>query len=189
MDDLRDGEGEEAGGHVVEHDAGAGGEAFELADGGWFEDVKEAEEEEREDGVCPVGRAEDEGDELAGYLVDDDLAGVFAAGLAGDDGGGGDADQRDDDGSDGSVEREVCGMKGLGGCQPENERGDATVGSGAGLEQPRSEEGADGPGPEGLLFGRWMNLDGGVGHLRSGVQCKRWPPPYESASKSSIQRG
>jgi hypothetical protein len=39
-------EGEEAGGYVVEHDAGAGGEAFELADGWWLEDVEEAEEDE-----------------------------------------------------------------------------------------------------------------------------------------------
>ena len=49
------------------------------------------------DGVGPVGRAEDEGDELAGDLVDDDVAGVFAAGFAGDDGRGGDADQGRED--------------------------------------------------------------------------------------------
>ena len=89
--ELCDGEGEEAGGYVVEHDAGAGGEAFELADGGWLEDVEEAEEEEGEGGMLPVGGDGDEGDELAGYLVDDDVARVFAAGFAGDDGGGGDA--------------------------------------------------------------------------------------------------
>src|ERR1700723_3078720 len=49
--------------------------------GGRLEDVEEAEEQEGEYGVRPVGRAEDEGDELAGNLVDDDVAGVFAAGL------------------------------------------------------------------------------------------------------------
>ncbi len=57
--------------------------------GGGLSDVEEAEEEEREEGVVPVGGDGDEGDELAGDLVDDDVAGVFAAGLAGDDGGGG----------------------------------------------------------------------------------------------------
>ena len=92
MNDLGDGEGEEAGGYVVEHDAGAGGEVFELADGRGLEDVEGAEEEEGEGGVAPVGGDGDEGDELAGDLVDDDVAGVFAAGFAGDDGGGWDAD-------------------------------------------------------------------------------------------------
>ncbi len=43
--------------------------------------------------MLPVGGDGDEGDELAGDLVDDDVAGVFAAGLAGDDGGGRDADE------------------------------------------------------------------------------------------------
>ena len=94
---MRGGEGEEAGGDVVEHDAGAGGEAFELADGWGLEDVEEAEEEEGEGGVAPVGGDGDEGDELAGDLVDDDVAGVFAAGFAGYDRGGRDAYKRRDD--------------------------------------------------------------------------------------------
>ncbi len=34
---VRGEQGEEAGGDVVEHDAGAGGEALELADGGRLE--------------------------------------------------------------------------------------------------------------------------------------------------------
>jgi len=88
---LNAGEGEEAGGYVVEHDAGAGGEGFELADGPGFEDIEEAEEDEGEDGVGPVGGAEDQGEELAGYLVDDYEAGVFAAGFPGYYGGGWDA--------------------------------------------------------------------------------------------------
>ncbi len=36
--------------------------------------------------MAPVGRADDERDELAGYLVDDDVAGVFSGGFAGDNG-------------------------------------------------------------------------------------------------------
>ena len=89
------------------------GRRFELADGPGFEDVEEAEEEESEDGVRPVGGAEDEGDELAGYLVDDYVAGVFAAGFAGYYGGGGDADQRGEDCGDGVSEGEMSRVKGL----------------------------------------------------------------------------
>ena len=90
-------EGEEAGGDVVQHDAGAGGEGFEPADGPGLPDVEEAEEDEGEEGVGPVGAHGDEGEPLAGDLVDDDEAGVFAAGFAGDDGCGGDADERGED--------------------------------------------------------------------------------------------
>src|SRR6202789_355498 len=85
-------EGDEAGGYVVEHDAGAVGEGFEFADGPGFEDVEEAEEEECECGVGPVGAHEDEGGELAGYFVDDHEAGIFAGRVAGGGGGGGGAD-------------------------------------------------------------------------------------------------
>ena len=94
--ELSDGEGKEAGGDVVKHDAGALGEAFEAADGPGLGDIEETEEEEAEDGESWGGGEGDEGDELAGYLVDDDVAGVFAAGFAGDDGSGGDADERGD---------------------------------------------------------------------------------------------
>ena len=69
----------------------------------------------------PVGRAENEGGELAGDLVDDDVTGVFAAGFAGYDGCGWDADQRGEDGGDGRIKGEVNRMKGLGGGDPEDE--------------------------------------------------------------------
>lgn len=97
VDEYEDGKSEEAGGHVVEHDAGAFGELFEEADGPGLEDIEEAEEEEGQDGVGPVGGAEDKGDELARYLVDDDVAGIFATGFAGYDGGRGDAYERGED--------------------------------------------------------------------------------------------
>ena len=35
----------------------------------------------------------------------------------------------------------------------------------SGFEQAGTEKGADGPGPEGLLFGRRVDLDVGVCHL------------------------
>ncbi len=47
--------------------------------------------------MAPVGRDGDEGDELAGDFVNHDVGGVFAAGLAGYDGGGGDAYECGDD--------------------------------------------------------------------------------------------
>jgi hypothetical protein len=59
--------------------------------GGWaarFEDVEETRKRRGRGWRGPSRRAEDEGDELAGYLVDDNVAGVFAAGFAGYDGGG-----------------------------------------------------------------------------------------------------
>lgn len=93
-------EGEESRGNVVEHDAGSFREALELADGPWFENVKEAKEDESEEGIARGGRYCDESDELAGDFVDDDVAGVFFAGFAGDKGGGWDSDERDDGCSD-----------------------------------------------------------------------------------------
>ena len=71
-------EREDAGCNVVEHDAGACRGGVRVADGPRLEDVEEAEEQERERGVLPVGQDEDERDELASDLVDDDEAGVFA---------------------------------------------------------------------------------------------------------------
>ena len=130
-----------------------------MADGGWFEDVEEAEEEQRDGGVLPVGGDGDEGDELAGDLVDDDVAGVFAAGFVGYDRGGGDADQRGDDGGYGRTDCEDNWgwVQDVGGGVPEQNGGDAAVGAGAGFEQACTEEGGDEPGPEGLfLEGGWI---------------------------------
>ena len=85
--------------------------------------------------MAPVGRDGDEGDELAGDLVDDDEAGVLAAGLAGDDGGCWDADEGGGDGGNGGADGE--GQEGwveeVRGSVPEEERGCAAVGSGAGF--------------------------------------------------------
>ncbi len=66
----------QSGGHVVEDDAPAGGEALETADGEWLGDVEEAEEDEGDQGVTPIDGAEEEGDPLAGDFVDDDEAGI-----------------------------------------------------------------------------------------------------------------
>ena len=76
-------------------------------------------------------------------------------------------------------------MKDVGGGVPEQDGRDAAVGSGAGFEQACSEEGADEPSPEGLLFGGRVDLNIGVGH--ADFQCI--PHPVESVSKSKKQRG
>jgi len=145
-------EGEEAGGYVVEHDAGAGGEGFEAADGPGLPDVEEAEEQEVERGVAPVGCGEDEGEELASYFVDNDEAWVFAGRFARGDGGGRDADERDDEGCEGGGEgeSEAAGGEEVRGSEPEEDGEDAAVGAGAGLKVAGAEEGGEGPGPAGL---------------------------------------
>ena len=56
-----------------------------------------------EQGFGPAGSETEQGDELAGDLVDDDEAGVFAGGFACGDGGGGDADE-----SGGARRRQGC---------------------------------------------------------------------------------
>ena len=148
-------EREKAGGDVVEHDAGACGDGFELADGPGFEDVEETEEEEIEGGVAPVWGCEDEGEELAGDFVDDDEARVLAGGFARGDGGGGDADERDENGGEGGGkdERGARGGEGVGGGVPEEDGEDAAVCAGAWLQVAGTEEGGKGPGPAGLAEG------------------------------------
>ena len=65
---------EEAGGYVVEHDAGACGEPFELADGRRLENVERTEKKQGKSCVFPVRRDGDESDELAGGFPSSALA-------------------------------------------------------------------------------------------------------------------
>src|ERR1700679_3312723 len=92
VNNLRQKQREEAGGDVIQHDAGVSGEAFKLADRRRLEDVEDAEEKQRNRRVAPVNRNRDQRNQLPRNLVDNDVAGVFAAGLAGDNGGCGNAD-------------------------------------------------------------------------------------------------
>ena len=92
MDHLRQKQSKNPGGDVVQHDAGTFEETLELADWRRFEDVEETEEKQAQCCVAPVGGDGDEGNELAGNLVDDNVAGVLAARLAGHDGRRRDAD-------------------------------------------------------------------------------------------------
>ncbi len=154
-------EGEEAGGYVVEHDAGAVGEGFEFADGPGLEDVEEAEEEEGEERRAASWAATrmrakswpatSSMTTKPGSLRADSRAMMVEAGMpmSGDEDGG-------DGGGDG--EGEACGGEEVCGGVPEEDGGDAAVGAGAGLEVACAEEGGEGPGPEGLALG---------GHLES----------------------
>ena len=145
-------EGEEAGGYVVEHDAGACGEGFEAADGPGLPDVEEAEEEEGEGGVVPVGVARMRAKSWPatssmtmkpGSLREASRAVMVEAGMpmsVTSDGGEG--------GGDG--EGECGGGEEVGGGVPEEDGEDAAVGAGAGLEVAGAEEGGEGPGPAGV---------------------------------------
>jgi hypothetical protein len=98
QDELRNCEGEETGSYVVEHDAGSFRELFEAADRPWFEYVEEPEEDQAKNGKCGSCGETNEGEELASYLVDDDVTRVFSAGFASYDGCGWNSDHRDDEG-------------------------------------------------------------------------------------------
>ena len=47
-------ESEKASGHIIQHDAGADRQAFELADRPWLPDVEEAKEQQIERRMTPV---------------------------------------------------------------------------------------------------------------------------------------
>jgi hypothetical protein len=93
VDELEADQGVDSGGDVVEHDAPAFGQEFDLADGRRLSDVEKAKEDECDERVFPASGRGDEGDPLADDFVGDHDLGVFAAAFAGDDGRGGDADQ------------------------------------------------------------------------------------------------
>jgi len=98
-------------------------------------DVEDAEEDEGDEAVTPVGGAAEERDPLSDHLVDDDKARIGAAGLTLDNGGGWDAQDGGDDDAEreGECERECGGMGGECECGPEKHGGDGTPGAGAGL--------------------------------------------------------
>ena len=146
---MDDGEGEEAGSDVVEHDAGAFGQGFELPDGPGLGDIEGPEEQEAHGGVLPVRRNGDEGDEHTRGLIHDDEAGILAAGLARDDGRGRDADERHDQrghgGGDGEGQRR--GRESVNGEVPKERRGSGPIGARPGFQQAGAEECAQHPGP------------------------------------------
>ena len=144
------------GGHIVEDDAPAFGEFFQLADGKGLVDVEEAKEQQRQENVLPVVRGPGEGeqgDPLAGDFVDDDEAGVFAAAFTGGDGGCGDseADGKCNSGEGERQEQNRRRVKQKRNATPDEDGGNGAPCSGAWLAEAGSEEGGDGPCPEGFL--------------------------------------
>ena len=77
----------QAGGDVVEDNAPAAGKALEAAPRKRFDDVEEAEEDEGDEAMTPIGGAEEQGDPLAGDFIDDLALGIVAAAFALDNGG------------------------------------------------------------------------------------------------------
>jgi hypothetical protein len=84
--------------HIVEHDSGALGEFLQLAHRRRLDDVERSKKYKTGEESFPCQGNGDESDELSGDFIDDDELGIFAAGGAGDAGGGRDADQNDEDG-------------------------------------------------------------------------------------------
>src|ERR1039458_827671 len=136
----------QAGAYIIEYDAPACGEFFELADGEGLGDIEEAEEDKGDEGVTPVGVAAEQSDPLAGDFVDDYELGVVAAGFAGDDSGGGDAEEerQGDAGDECECECEWGGVSEPGISGPEQDGGDGAPGARAGLAEACAKEGGNG---------------------------------------------
>ena len=82
-------------GDIIEHDAGAIWKSFQLPYRRRLEDIKRSKKYKTGERSFPREGDGDERDQLAGYLVDDDELGVFASRRTRYPGGGGDADERD----------------------------------------------------------------------------------------------
>ena len=137
--------------------------------------------------MTPVGGAAEEGDPLAGDLVDDHELRVVAAGFAGDDGGGGDAeDEREGDaGEQGEEQRLRSGMQAPGEGGPEEDGGDRAPSAGAGLAEACAEEGGDRPCPGGFRLQRGCAV-GALFIIRA--RCSRPPPSPPRSSRTSGSR-
>lgn len=137
----------QAGGDVVEDDSPAAGKALEAAHGKWFGYIEEAEEDEGDEAVLPIGGAEQQSDPLAGDFIDDDALGIVAIAFALDDGGGGNSKEESEEDSDeqGDEKNARAGMGEPGECAPEKDGSDGAPGAGAGLDEANAEKGCDGP--------------------------------------------
>ncbi len=82
----------EAGGHVVEHNAGAVGKGLQLTYRRWFEDVEEAKQYKACEKWLPYKWDANEGDELTGDFVDDNDLWILPAGGVRDFSGSGNSD-------------------------------------------------------------------------------------------------
>ena len=104
---------------IIEHYAYAFWQSFQLSDGRRLEDVEDSKKYKTGQKSFPFERDGDERDELAGDLVDDNEAGVFAGGGTGDAGSGGNTYEGDDD-REGDEDRCAHGIRqGVGECGPE----------------------------------------------------------------------
>ena len=79
---MHEDEGIDSGSEIVDHYAGALGQAFQLPDGERFPHVEDTEEYKAHEKSFPSQRNSDEGDQLAGDFIDDDELWIFDAGCA-----------------------------------------------------------------------------------------------------------
>ena len=81
--------------NIIEDDSGAFGKLLELPHRRRLDDIERSEKYKTREQSFPCQRGSDEGDELSGDFVDDYELRIFDGGGAGYAGGGGDADQCD----------------------------------------------------------------------------------------------
>jgi hypothetical protein len=100
--EMHRGECENSGRNIIEDDSGAFWKLLQLPHRRRLDDIECSKKYKTREQSLPRQRDGDEGDELSGDFVDDDELGIFGGRGAGYAGGGGDADQRDQQGqSDG----------------------------------------------------------------------------------------
>ncbi len=128
----------------------------------WLDDIERSKKYKTGEKSFPRERDGDEGDELSGDFVDDDELGIFAAGGARYTGGGGDADQGDEQGQDDAAAGvRSAGRQDVGDCGPEQDCGGGSPGAGAGVQAADAEEsGGQGCPERGALVCRPRVADG-----------------------------
>ena len=168
------------------------GRLFKLADGKGLGDVEEAEEDEGDEGVTPVGGAAEQGDPLAGDFVDDhelrDRGGRIR---------GRRWWRRECRASSvrampaSRASSRACGrgMEAPGEGGPEEHGGHRAPGAGTGLAEARAEEGGDGPGPRAVLVLVWSGAWAEAQFSSESPSC--WPPlrPPRSSRTSGSRTG
>jgi len=123
------------------------GKALKLARGKGLGDIEEPEEDERDQGVSPVRRAEEQRDPLPGNFVDDDELRVVPARFSGSDGCGGHAEDERQSNADEqrNQQRLWRWMNGPRVAGPEQHCGHRAPCAGRGLAEARAEEGGNRP--------------------------------------------
>ena len=93
--EMQRNESENSGRNIIEDDSGAFWKSFQLPHRRRLDDIEYPEKYKTREKSFPRQRDSDQGDQLSGDFVDDDELRISAGGGAGNESGGGNADQRD----------------------------------------------------------------------------------------------